>query len=164
MQKKKVFQKKLEKKAEELYQRAQAYAEQKSKEKNAETADPLKPIHTTKELKIDTKYSRSLEDIKDEYTSWLLDQKRNKRRPVIKTSITVAATVLLLVIGYTAAKIVFKKDDKSVIAKQSISPTDPEKPAIKKTDLSSNKTIAKPNRKKTTPVVTKSSISSRKKN
>ena len=48
------FSKKLEKKAEELYQRAQAYAEQKSKEKNAETAEPHKPVQTTKELKIDT--------------------------------------------------------------------------------------------------------------
>ncbi|MGZ5190815.1 MAG: hypothetical protein ACXWCZ_07315 [Flavisolibacter sp.] len=155
--------KKLEKKAEELYQRAQAFAEQKSREKNMSPVDSPNPIHASKGLEIDTKYSRSLEDIKDEYTGWLLEQKRNKKRPVYKTSLTIAAIVLLLAVGYTAAKIVFKKDDDSAIAKQTIPPIDNEKSAINKPEVSVSNTNTNSVRKKTTEEKIKAPVVSRKK-
>ena len=74
---------KLEKKAAALYQRAQAYA---SGEK--------KPPAEVPETEI--KYSRSLEDIKEEYSSWLYTQRTGKKKNlrVNKRAILISAAVL----------------------------------------------------------------------
>lgn len=156
--------KKLEKKAEELYQRAQTYAEQRSREKTINSSPSHKPSTAPNELTIDTKYSRSLEDIKDEYTSWLLEQKTNKKRPVYKTSLTIAATILLLAVGYTAAKIVFQKNDEEAISKQSILPTAPEKSAVKSTEVSINKSKITTAKKIARPITKPSTVTTKKTN
>jgi hypothetical protein len=73
---------KLEKKAAALYQRAQAYA---SGEK--------KPSVDAPETEI--KYSRSLEDIKEEYSSWLYTQRTGRKK-----NLRVNKRVLLLSAGF----------------------------------------------------------------
>jgi hypothetical protein len=74
---------KLEKKAAALYQRAQAYA-----------AGEKHPTEEVPETEI--KYSRSLEDIKEEYSSWLYTQRTGKKKNlrVNKRAILISAGVL----------------------------------------------------------------------
>lgn len=80
---------KLERKAQELKNKIQAFTEQK----NVPKADN----------DLDTKYSRSLEDIKEEYSSWLCQQRKKKHFPkkfiipVVAISILTAAVYLILV-------------------------------------------------------------------
>ena len=58
---------KLERKAQELRNKIQAFAENKNAHKD--------------DNELDTKYSRSLDDIKEEYSSWLYQQRKKKKRP-----------------------------------------------------------------------------------
>jgi hypothetical protein len=51
---------------------------------------------------INTKYSRSLEDIKEEYSSWLKEQKSKKRFPFKKLVIGAAALLVLTAGGWMA--------------------------------------------------------------
>ena len=64
----------LEAKAEELYQRAQAFASGRTTKSTEEDSD------------IDTKYSRSLDDIKEEYSAWLY-QKKTARKGLSKKTL-----------------------------------------------------------------------------
>jgi hypothetical protein len=75
---------KLQKKAEELFRRAQDYA-----------AGIKEPVPKEEP---EVKYTRSLEDIKEEYSDWLRQQKKGGRRIFLKKKIlipVVAAAVLL---------------------------------------------------------------------
>ena len=83
---------KLERKALELRQKVQAFAAQKSEQE----AEPT----------LDTKYTRSLDDIKEEYSLWMHQQKHGRRRVRLpRKQLVVAAGVLLAVgVGYTALK------------------------------------------------------------
>lgn len=76
---------KLERKAEELYQRAQAFA----------SGESIKE----EEPGLDTKYSRSLDDIKEEYSNWLYNQKRGRKsfnyRKHLKTLAVLAGAVVV---------------------------------------------------------------------
>lgn len=80
----------LERKAEEIRRRVQAYAEQNGERQQG----------------VQTKYARSLEDLKQEYADWLHDKKKKKRfavpSPGRKTWIGtgVAGFVLLLAAGF----------------------------------------------------------------
>lgn len=51
---------------------------------------------------INTKYSRSLDDIKEEYTSWLKEQKSKRRFPIKKLVIGAAALLVLTAGGWMA--------------------------------------------------------------
>lgn len=83
---------KLERKALELRQKVQAFAAQKQEEDGEPT--------------LDTKYTRSLEDIKEEYSLWMHQQRHGRRRVHLpKKQVVVAALVVLAVgVGYTARK------------------------------------------------------------
>ncbi len=75
----------LDRKAQELYNKVQAFSQaEKALQKN--------------ESGIDTKYTRSLNDIKEEYTRWLKQQKRADRVKV-KKPLMMAAVVLLSVVA-----------------------------------------------------------------
>jgi len=103
------FSQKLEKKAEELYRRAQAYAEKKNEDSKPSIASSATP-----NTELQTNYARSLDDIKEEYSSWLYAQKTNRKGAKRKMSITVTATILILLAGFTTAKFVFSKKQKSI--------------------------------------------------
>ena len=77
---------KLERKALELRNKIQAF----SQNKNLPKADN----------DLDTKYSRSLDDIKEEYSSWLYQQKKKKNSFSKKSGLIVGCIVFLLVGGY----------------------------------------------------------------
>lgn len=77
---------KLERKAVELRNKIQAFTENKNKPK------------TDNEL--DTKYTRSLDDIKDEYSSWLYKQQKKKTVISKKPMLAVASLLFLLGAGY----------------------------------------------------------------
>jgi len=68
----------LEQKAEALYQRVQAFAE------GRETED------------VDTRYARSLDDMKQEYGSWLVQQQKKKKFGSLKKKVWIAASVLVV--------------------------------------------------------------------
>jgi hypothetical protein len=145
-----------------LYRRAQAYTEQKAREKNAGPGESSATSKANKQLEIDTKYTRSLEDIKEEYSSWLYEQKRNKKRPVYKTSITIVATIILLAVGYTAAKIVFQKNDVPEIAGQKLPVGNPD-PVVAKTGKAASKTNTTTTKKKPVRDLSKTPVVTRKK-
>lgn len=77
---------KLEKKAQELRNKIQAFAAAKDTPK----ADN----------ELDTKYTRSLDDIKEEYSHWLHQQKKTKNGPSKKMAISILSTVLVLASAY----------------------------------------------------------------
>jgi hypothetical protein len=83
---------KLERKAMELRQKVQAFAAAKKDE-------PEEPT-------LDTKYARSLDDIKEEYTHWMHEQRhKGHRLPFTKKHWMVAAAVILLgSVGYLGIK------------------------------------------------------------
>jgi hypothetical protein len=118
------FSKKLEKKAEELYQRAQAFEESRRNANTATTAQtdfkinhvPSNGFETETEL--DTKFSRSLDDIKEEYSAWLFHQKQNKKGSKQKTNLTIIATLFILIAGFTASRFVFKRNDTPLATEQ----------------------------------------------
>jgi hypothetical protein len=77
---------KLERKAEELRNKIQAFTEKKNAPK------------TDNEL--DTKYSRSLDDIKEEYSSWLYQQRKKKRSFPTKYIMPAILGTVLFVAAY----------------------------------------------------------------
>jgi hypothetical protein len=103
------FSQKLEKKAEELYRRAQAYAEKKKEEAKLKAS-----ISAVGDTELQTNYARSLDDIKEEYSNWLYEQKANKKGSKRKMSLTVTATIVILLVGFTTAKLVFSKKHNSI--------------------------------------------------
>ncbi len=74
----------LEKKAEALYQKIQAYQEQQSSVPKEE---------------LETNYTRSLDDIKNEYAGWLHQQK-NKRKFPAKPVLLLAFLIAILIAGF----------------------------------------------------------------
>lgn len=68
---------KLERKAEEIYRRVQAYAQKNPDE-------------------IETKYARSLDDLKQEYADWL--HKKKKRQPITIQPVLIAGASLLIIL------------------------------------------------------------------
>lgn len=80
----KMAENRLEEKAEELYRRVQAFA----------AATPV----TVEDPVLDTKYSRSLDDIKNEYTQWLSERKSGSKihKPKYLRGIMVGILLLLL--------------------------------------------------------------------
>ncbi|MGZ5286433.1 MAG: hypothetical protein ACXWB9_04570 [Flavisolibacter sp.] len=74
----------LEKKAEALYQKIQAYQQQQSAEPKEE---------------LETKYARSLDDIKNEYSGWIHQQK-NKKSFKGKQVLIAASVLILLIAGF----------------------------------------------------------------
>lgn len=81
---------KLERKAQELRTKIQAFAANKQEAKNSN--DP------------DIKYTRSLDDIKEEYSDWLHQQKKEKDFPVKKATLFALPVLLLTVGGYFLSK------------------------------------------------------------
>lgn len=82
----------LEEKAAALYQRVQAFAEGQEK---AET---------------DTRYTRSLDDMKQEYGTWLVQQKKKKKQGTLKKKVLIAASVLVITTtGYSVNKWISQK-------------------------------------------------------
>ena len=77
---------KLERKAQALREKIQAFTENKNQPK----ADN----------DLDTKYARSLDDIKEEYTSWLDNQKKRKKFPSKKSFIVIPGIAMLFAAGY----------------------------------------------------------------
>jgi hypothetical protein len=77
---------KLERKALELRNKIQAFAENKNQPK----ADN----------ELDTKYTRSLEDIKEEYSSWLHKQQKKKSFISKKPTLIIAGVAALVIAGY----------------------------------------------------------------
>jgi hypothetical protein len=67
---------KLQQKADEIFNRVQSYKQQ--------------------EKEVETKYARSLDDLKQEYVDWLQKSKRKKTFPLNKNIIIAAAAVLIL--------------------------------------------------------------------
>lgn len=59
-------------------------------------------VEEEKGEEINTKYSRSLDDIKEEYTSWMKEQKTKKRFPVKKLVVGAAALLVLMAGGWVA--------------------------------------------------------------
>jgi hypothetical protein len=72
---------KLERKAQQLRNKIQAFAENKNAPKNNEEPD--------------TKYSRSLDDIKEEYSLWLHQQRKKKKTFLAKYLVPAVAIVIL---------------------------------------------------------------------
>lgn len=126
---------KLERKAQELRSKIQAFAEGK------------------KELKEDnelaTKYARSLDDIKEEYSDWLHQQKRKKDIPY-KKLIAAAGIIVVIGIGYFVAhKLIASTahDNKNLVVQNS-----EEKKADTLQGNEDNPTIRKKISKKTDPI------------
>ncbi len=87
---------KLERKAIELRNKIQAYEQNKKAPKD--THD------------IDTKYSRSLDDIKDEYTNWL-DKQQKKKVTINKKTLGIASAIIgFLAIAYFIGNYFFTAD------------------------------------------------------
>lgn len=83
---------KLERRARELQQRIQAFSKQQEEKPKEET---------------ETKYARSLEDLRQDYANWLHEKKNKKKFRIGKTEWMVAAGLLLLVVsGFTIASLV----------------------------------------------------------
>jgi hypothetical protein len=95
-----------EKKAEALYQRSQAFAAEKKPGANEE---------------IEIKYSRSLDDIKQEYAQWLEAQKTSKRR-LRKMKPLLFPAFILATIGIAAILVAFRNEQP--IEQAAISPID----------------------------------------
>lgn len=94
---------KLERKAMELRQRVQAIAETR---KAAE-----------EEPSLDTKYSRSLDDIKEEYTHWMRTQKRQRRSfPLTRKQLAIAIVVLVAGVAIAGWVSSYFKASESVVA------------------------------------------------
>jgi hypothetical protein len=74
---------KLERKAQELRNKIQAFTENKNQPKAAE--------------ELDTKYARSLDDIKEEYSTWLHQQKKKKNYFSKKTVFIMAGAAALII-------------------------------------------------------------------
>ena len=104
---------KLERKALELRNKIQAF----SQNKNLPKADN----------DLDTKYSRSLDDIKEEYSSWLYQQQKKKNVFSKKSVLVVAGVVFLLIAGYFLIPIVLssKTDNTNVLSAQEIAASKP---------------------------------------
>jgi hypothetical protein len=77
---------KLERKAQELRNKIQAFSESKN-QPNADND-------------LDTKYARSLDDIKEEYSSWLHQQKKKKNAVPKKTYFIIAGFAVLFIGAY----------------------------------------------------------------
>ena len=77
---------KLERKAQELRDKIQAFAEKKNQPK----ADN----------DLDIKYARSLDDIKEEYSSWLYQKRKKKNIFPKKSVLVVGVLAFLLLVGY----------------------------------------------------------------
>lgn len=90
---------KLERKAEEIYKRVQAYS------------------NTNKENDVEVKYARSLDDLKQEYADWL-HKKTKKRKFIIPVPVKIiAASVVLLI----AAAVFLLRDNEQPARVQTIS-------------------------------------------
>jgi hypothetical protein len=79
---------------------------------------------------INTKYSRSLDDIKEEYSSWMKEQKSKKRFPVKKMVIGVAALLVLTAGGWLAYAFLSSAPDPVSSAQQPLA--EAAIPAVKK--------------------------------
>lgn len=78
----------IEKKAEEIYQRIQAFAQQKQQQQAA--GEP------------ETGYSRSLTDLKEDYAAWYIKNNKKKEHRKQRRKLMVAALVLLIItMGFT---------------------------------------------------------------
>jgi hypothetical protein len=77
---------KLERKALELRNKIQAFAANKNKPKD--------------DNELDTKYSRPLDDIKEEYSSWLHQQQKQKKSFPKKPALIISGVGILLIGGY----------------------------------------------------------------
>lgn len=81
----------LERKAEELRRRAQAYAAQR----------PAQPV----EEELTTRYVRPLDDVEEEYTNWVVEHKIKKKSPKSGKGLAVAlVAVVVLAGGYLAGR------------------------------------------------------------
>ena len=69
----------LEAKAEALYQRVQAFAEHKVLKEETET-----------------RYARSMEDMKEEYSAWMMQQRKKKKSGSYKKKLVIATSVLVI--------------------------------------------------------------------
>lgn len=86
---------KLERKALELRNKIQAFTVNKNQPKAVND--------------LDTKYTRSLDDIKDEYSSWLHQQQKKKTVLSKKSGLVVAGIAFLLVAGYFISQFLSSK-------------------------------------------------------
>ena len=123
----------LERKAQELRNRIQAFSESKKQPK----ADN----------DLDTKYARSLDDIKEEYSSWLYQQ-RNKKNVVPKKTLFMIAGIAALFIGVyflTRLSSVSKTNEEHILSAEEIKSTAPVFDASDKKEngLEKNKKLTK---------------------
>jgi hypothetical protein len=104
---------KLERKAQELKNKIQAFAEKK----NTPKADN----------EIDTKYSRSLDDIKEEYSSWLSQQRKKRKYFPLKYIVPAVIVSILFIATYYFFPFFFDNEQKqpTVLATQNIDTTLP---------------------------------------
>lgn len=104
---------KLERKAQELRNKIQAFAEKKNQPKAGD--------------ELDTKYSRSLEDIKEEYSSWLYQQRKKKNVFSKKQLMMAGSFSILLLAGYFLLPLLFasKKDTPHVLSAEEIAAAKP---------------------------------------
>jgi hypothetical protein len=77
---------KLERKAQELRNKIQAFGQHKNAPKD--------------DNELDTKYSRSLDDIKEEYSSWLYQQQKKKKHFPAKYIVAIVVGFILLITAY----------------------------------------------------------------
>ncbi|MBA2328211.1 MAG: hypothetical protein H0V91_01180 [Flavisolibacter sp.] len=75
----------LERKADELRQRAQAYA----------SSRPVKNLDDV----VDIKYAKTLEEVEEEYTSWMYQKKTNKKNNFSKEQLLSALAVIVVIAG-----------------------------------------------------------------
>lgn len=105
----------LEKKAEELRKRTQAYVPANAPKESSASAPkessanaPKESIASTEPVQI--KYSRAVGELEEEYSSWIYNQKsknKNKKKLPWGNIATAVAAVLLLAVGFTVSKHVF---------------------------------------------------------
>jgi hypothetical protein len=135
---------KLERRALELRQKVQAFGAQKQEADGEPT--------------LDTKYARPLDDIKDEYSHWMHEQRSRRSQPAIAPKHWIAAALVLAVVvtGYTfikwlttsaapTAQLVASRP--SVVSPVQAPTTlaqkkEPEKPSVINTDISDRYTRA----------------------
>jgi hypothetical protein len=140
---------KLERKAQELRNKIQAFTENKNQQKAGND--------------LDTKYSRSLDDIKEEYSSWMHLQQKKKNIFSKKSGLAIASVSFFIIAGYLTLPnfLSSKKDSAHVLSAEQIAASKPvfshanqsvKSPGDTKTKLKTVKTSKKTKDKKISPV------------
>ncbi len=92
---------------------------------NEKKAEEPRPVYITEQPVNNyiphTKYSRSLEDVEESYTSWMFQKKRKHNIHISKPQLTaIATTILLLIGGLWAAKTYFGNEPRETLVNLAI--------------------------------------------